>query len=147
MIVTDIKDLENYKNLIPCFKEIQKIDFKNLEPGKYEIDKDNYFFIFEKDSMDKNVYECHKKYIDIHVPIEGQEIINFTSHSNVAIDNPYKAEDDVELGDKKTDIESTLILPKQQIAIFLPGEPHKPWLKFKKNEKVKKAVIKVLWKK
>ncbi|NQZ29265.1 MAG: YhcH/YjgK/YiaL family protein [Mycoplasmatales bacterium] len=143
MIITTLKELERFKSIIPSYKEIQAFDFDNAKLGKHNVTDKDFLYIFEKELMQSNLFECHEKYIDIHVPITRMETIGYIDFKNYKITQPFSKDDDVSLG-RETQNKTIIKLEPGQIAIFLPGEPHQPWLADGSNGLQRKSVIKIL---
>ncbi len=145
MIITTIKELGKFKNIVPSYKEIQEFNFEDSALGKHELTNDDFLYIFERELMGENLFECHQKYIDIHIPISQEENIGYIDNRNYKITKPFSKEDDVSLG-KHIKNRTVIKLEPGQIAIFLPGEPHQPWLANGENTLQRKSVVKVLCK-
>ena len=94
MIYGEIKDLGLYKgiskNLDRAIDYILSGEYKNGVVGKNVIDGDNVYFNQPDSPITKEVkdgfIENHKKYIDIHVVIEGEEKIGYISNTDVKLD-------------------------------------------------------------
>lgn len=141
MLLTKYKNYLKYKNIIPGFDQIKDINLRKLDVGKHVINEKIFILILEKETQDNNIFECHKKYIDIHVLLEGSEKLFYTSN-NYKIIQPYNDEEDVSLGFVPNGESSIVLLPNDAV-LFFPGEPHSPLLHHK-HKKIKKAIIKVL---
>ena len=147
MILTQLSDLKKYSEYL----NIEKIDFNNLfnylsslPMGKTLIDEErifiNKFEIETKDEFEQT-FEVHKKYIDIHIILFGNEK-NFVSYTTDSIIKEYDTENDYSLIDSKTAV-TEVNLTKDLCVIYFPGENHKTSVKLH-TDKVLKCVIKVL---
>lgn len=151
MIYGELKELKFYKgiseNLDKAIEYIEKGEYKNGVEGKNEIDGDKVFFNFQNADIRKEeeaFFEGHKKYIDIQLVIEGEELIGYTSRSNVVRTSSWDAEKDFEVYEGS--IEHRFVLNEDTFIILFPEEPHMPLLESEKGfKKVKKAVFKVLY--
>ena len=95
------------------------------------------------DSIDC-IYESHKKYIDIHILIEGEEAVELINLKNLDIE-PYETnyENDYFLYTSDT-VEKNIILDKTKIAIFGFNDIHKVCIKSANGcISVRKVVLKV----
>lgn len=121
---------------------IKKNDVKSLNNGRYDLNDGNYVNIFEYETKDSDeVFESHKKYIDVQYVIIGEETVLWGNSYNEEI-KAYQEEDDYSLG--KIEKSNAIILNKHMLAIFLPNEPHKAGIKINKISKIKKAVFKIV---
>lgn len=96
-----------------------------------------------KDSNDC-IFESHKKYIDIHIVIEGKETVELLDLSKLDI-QPYECnyEDDYFLYSSAI-MDERIVLDKTQIAIFGFNDLHKVGIKTKNHDSsVKKVVLKI----
>mgnify|MGYP000099062403 CR=1 FL=1 len=69
--------------------------------------------------------EAHRKFIDIHVPISGPEILGRSETSTLTdVAVPYNEEKDVELFFGKP--QQTAVVTPGQFVIFYPADAHAP---------------------
>lgn len=85
--------------------------------------------------------EYHKKYIDIHIVLEGEEIIVYTPFEDCIETKSYNVEEDYGLVKGKTQAE--LILNGKNFLLFFPEEPHLALLKVNTPKEIKKIIFKV----
>jgi biofilm protein TabA len=85
-------------------------------------------------------WESHKKYIDIHYILEGEEIIGYNPIHNLVINKEYNVEKDfiTYFGD----IQSPLLLGKGMFAVFYTNDAHMPNIKHQ-SDTCKKVVFKL----
>lgn len=113
----------------------------NYTKGKFDINEPNLFGIgleYETKESSEALWEAHRKYLDIHVLLEGEEIINI---SDIAIMNSTKEyEDDYELfeGTKQHSIH----LKPGYFLLLFPHEVHQTSVKLNEIVQVKKNVYK-----
>jgi YhcH/YjgK/YiaL family protein len=149
MIVDNIKNANRYfgisERLTESLKHIIANGFANRDLGKYEISGNTIFGI--KSEYDTSInydpkLEAHKKYIDLHYIIEGEEIINYELLKNQNVIKEYDIDGDYMFYQST---KSTLInLKKGDFAIFYPNDLHLPGITVNENTKAKKVVIKIL---
>ena len=104
-----------------AFAFLHETDLKSLPDGKVEIDGDNVFAYvsspkltpFEKEGE----AEAHRKYIDIHVPITGEETIGTFTMTEHELALPFNEKDDYVLFAAKGE---PLTLSVGEFAAFFP---------------------------
>lgn len=147
MIFDTITNFAQYGAIIPHQQKIIQfindvIDKKvNMESEKIEIDGDAVYALINRyKTIEANVWEAHKKYIDIQWMINGNESILFANSQNLTVTKPYDDAGDYMLlegdGDKLT-------LSADKFAVFFPQDAHQPGLMVKQPENIVKIVIKV----
>lgn len=150
MIYGEIKDLGQYKgiskNLDKAIEYILNGEYKKGTPGKNVIDGDNLYFNYPSCVITKEIkdgfFEGHKKYIDIHIVISGEENLGYTSHSEVTVKKEYDSEEDCELYDGE--LKNVFHVTEDRFIMFFPDEPHMALLKVGEIKEIKKVIFKVL---
>lgn len=147
MIIGDLKYSSRYENLHPAFKKafdfVKNTDWNKIELGKVEVQGDNLFIINsnpEALTKENQVLEYHKKYLDIHILLEGKETIGWKSLPDCSQEKkPFDPNDDYGLySDMPT---AYLTLLPQQFAIVYPEDAHAPIIG---EGKIRKLVVKIL---
>lgn len=147
MIFGNIKNLHIYKGIS---KKLDKaIDFilKNkfiFSPvGKNIIDDEIFYNIQEcKTKKVKDSYfEIHKKYIDIHIVIEGEEKIAFSSNENLNPIDKFDYINDCQF--LKGNYSDIFNMNTKNFLIIFPEEAHMPLITFNSSNLLKKAVFKI----
>jgi len=146
MIVDKLSEAEKYFPLHPEFKiafeYLRKLISQEIEIGKYEIDGDDIFCIVSSDLGKKKEdakLEHHKKYIDIQMLIEGNEIIGWKNLSECkSVSKEFNIEKDIAFFNDEPEI--WLNLKPLTFAIFFPEDAHAPMIS---NSVVKKVVVKI----
>lgn len=148
MIYGELKDLKFYKGISERFdKAIDCIlsgDYKKGTPGKNVIDGDDVYFNFDLSETveeEKRFFEGHQKYIDIHIMIEGEEKIGYTTRNNVIRLGSYDRMKDFEKYDGSPD--NFFLLNEDTFVVFFPEEPHMALVKVDEPMSIKKAVFKI----
>lgn len=151
MIYGEIKELKFYKGIskaldtaIDC---ILSGDYKKGVNGKNEIDGDIVYFNQPAEPKTKDAkegfLEGHKKYIDIHVVIEGEERIGYVPNSKVKVTKEYDEAGDYEI--YGGEVETFFELNSERFLICFPGEPHMALIEGKNGaQTIKKVIFKVL---
>jgi len=138
----------NKKYWDEAFAFITNINLDTLSAGKYLIDGDNVFAIVSESAtkpIEQVGWESHRKYIDLHLVINGREKVGVTFAPATRLTKPYDAKNDSDtnlwLGDKvKADY---YIEDPTTLYIFFPQNAHKPGVHVDGYDKVKKMVIKI----
>lgn len=146
MIVDSIRNLEQYRglhnNLDTVIDFLQNCDLKALADGKTIIDGERvYVNVMEADLRDAEgaEYEYHKRYADLQIDILGSEYLEWTDRAELT----KSFDETVDFGLAAGDAGSGITLGNDRLAIFLPGEYHKPSCKTAKDTHVRKAVFKI----
>ncbi|HDL1730118.1 TPA: YhcH/YjgK/YiaL family protein, partial [Mannheimia haemolytica] len=149
MILADLSRDDYLKSLPPVFarlcKKLKSLDLVNLELGWQELENGIRMNVmsFETTPAEGKKAELHRKFIDIQLLIDGEEMIEYgLSQPDLSKYDEYRDEDDYQLT-AEIDDKNNLILKPNMFAIFLPYEPHKPGNSVNGNKTLKKLVVKV----
>ena len=146
MIVSTLCQSKRIEGLHPLFKEafdyIKNNDLLNAPLGRIELKGDDLFINnVEVDALEKNkqVLEIHRKYIDIHVLLSGQEIMGWLpTEESKEEKQAFDVEADCAL---YTDAPSTFITMRpQDFVIVYPEDAHAPIIG---TGKIRKLIVKV----
>ena len=85
--------------------------------------------------------EYHKKYIDIHIVLEGEENIVYIPFEDCIETQNYNIEGDYGLVKGKSQVE--FIMNPKNFLLFFPEEPHLALLKVNTPKEIKKIIFKV----
>ena len=135
--------LENI-NRFNLLNKIEKFDLINYKKGKFEIEENVFFGIgLEYDTKDEVdcLWEAHKKYLDIHVILEGEEIINITETSTMKQTMEFDYENDYQLFEGKK--QQSIHLKEGDFLALYPNECHQTAVKVLNVSKIKKIVFKI----
>ena len=149
MIYDELKNIKTYKginkNLDKAIDFIVEKKYLNADFGKNIVDDDKIYFDYpETVSTRENIdleLEYHKKYIDIHIVLEGEEVIAYTPLEDCLETQSYNDEEDYALVKGKAQVE--LILNAKNFLLFFPEEPHLALLKIDTPKEIKKVIFKV----
>ena len=149
MIYAELKNIKTYKginkNLDKAIDFIVERKYLNASYGKNIIDGDAvYFNCPEKPITRENTnldLEYHKKYIDIHIVLEGEESIAYTPFEDCIETKSYNVEEDYGLVKGKAQVE--FIMNPKNFLLFFPEEPHLALLKIDTPKEIKKVIFKV----
>lgn len=113
-------------------------------PGRIDIDGDRLYATvmqLEGKSTADQLAEKHERYIDVHVVLEGKELIGWSPLPEGLVPaKPYEADADYLLAEPAAD-ETLLRLVPGMFAVFFPHDLHRPGLG--EGEIIKKMVMKI----
>jgi biofilm protein TabA len=88
-------------------------------------------------------FESHRKFIDVQVITEGEELMEVADIARMNARQPYNADRDLIVYEDSTDSSLLRVFPGQ-IAIFFPTDVHMPTLRIRTDGvQVHKSVVKV----
>lgn len=132
------------ERLRKAIEDFWKKYLPTLAVGQYPLG-DDYFILMENDTVlePEAKYEVHRKYTDIQLVLDGEELHCYTVDSE-ATELENKMEDsDVAFYESAT-VPTRIYLRPGLICVYYPGELHMPGCNTSgATRKVRKAVIKV----
>lgn len=146
MILSTLDESVQVESLHPAFKRVfdyvKSLDLAVMEDGKIELDGDALFISHatvsgvEKSSQ---LLEVHKKYIDIHILLEGLETIGWLPTERLKeIKTPYDCDKDIAF---YTDIPQCYIdMVPGDFMIVYPTDGHAPIIG---DGTIKKLIVKI----
>ena len=153
MILTNINspELELYakthKYLERAFEAIKDYLENTREDGRLVLDGDALYanvFTYKTKAAADSCFEAHKRYIDVQVVLEGEEIIGFESADKLTVTKEYDAEGDYMLYGLNCEYDSVR-LHRGEMTIIFPEEPHAPGMTAADGPTdVRKMVVKIL---
>lgn len=149
MIFGKINELKFYEginsDLDRAIEIIQNGSYKDGNEGKNEINGENLFFNLQNCQtkvLSDCFFEGHKKYIDIHVVIDGEENIGYSPKESLKEKTEYELESDFQVLEGEE--EYRFKMDKDNFIIFFPDEPHMPLIATNEVPKsLKKVVFKI----
>ena len=133
MIIDVIGNTEKVEGLNPWFKAVfdymRTHDLVNMPVGRIDVAGDDAYIKIEDArgrSVGEAVYERHDKYIDIQMPLSGQESYGWKAKSRLGEESaPYNKEGDYTF--YKDRVEDVLFtLSPGEFVIFFPEDAHAP---------------------
>lgn len=148
MFYSNLKYVDQYPFLPEAFQKvwayIRETDMGSLENGSYEIEgKDIFVNIASYTSMtreERNFWEAHKEYVDVHYIIAGEEIIDVKLLDHVKT-GEYKEESDFLAIEARGG--SAVHMHEKDVLILYPEEAHQTAVRVEEPTFVKKAIFKV----
>lgn len=147
MIYDQLDNLKKYQGIHPNIKLVvdflEKTNIDSLVLGRNDILEDEVFLMLQENDLSDTYtghYEYHKKYLDLHITIEGEETMFYGFDKNEEI-KPYDAKDDYGL--VTCHQKQSFLIPKNYFVLFLTKEAHEPSKVTANSKKVKKYVVKI----
>lgn len=146
MVLDRIENFEKYLSLNPNFVKamefLQNSNLQDLPLGRNEICGDLIFAnVVEAKSKSKSEapIEIHRKYIDVHVPLSGDELIGYTPLAELPYADFVEA-DDAALYPLSLSARDYFNVRRGEFAIFFPQDGHAPAIT---PTPLKKIILKV----
>ena len=146
MILDLLENLKSYEALNPHFSKVvdflQKTDLAALPLGRNEICGDAvYANVMEvkPKSKEEAFIEIHRRYIDIQIPISGDELMGYTPLNELPAPD-YIESDDAALYEAGIAARDYFNVKNDQFVIFFPQDGHAPAIT---PAPLKKIVVKV----
>ncbi|WP_428479631.1 YhcH/YjgK/YiaL family protein [Photobacterium japonica] len=119
-------------------------------PGRYEVVAENvtpddvFYFIADDHTqvLSERKSECHAKYMDVQIVLEGEECFGYSLKPFTAIDEDLLAEKDLAFSEQVIDEQFATLQPGDFI-IFDTFQPHRPLVAPQQPAPVKKVVVKI----
>jgi len=148
MIVDRLPLISTYKghntNLDQAIDFLLTLNISELQYGNIECQGDNisasYCRLYPSEKSHE-LFEAHRKHIDIHVCLHGTENILFSHISSLQQNGEYNKEKDFELLQGR--VEQSITLRSNDFALCFPQDAHIPGLFYDGIDFIDKIVIKV----
>ncbi len=148
MIVDSLSHAERYERFGPGF-EVGLQYLRTFDPatpdGRHAIEGEEVFALvqsYETQPGSTKRFESHRRHADIQYVVSGVERILHAPVTLLAAESPYDEEEDI-LFYEDPEASSSLLLREGDMAIFHPGDAHKPGCMAGGRVRVKKVVVKV----
>ena len=138
----NIKNYESLGNIYDVLKFLAAEDFSSKEVGRYDIDGDNIYYMVQSynTNPDKDIAEAHKKYIDIQLILEGEELIGVAPISCDKEEVEAKPEKDAWLYRCETDF---ITMKPGYYMVLYPNDIHLPGKAVRDAQPCRKIVVKI----
>lgn len=146
MIITDLQNTATIEALHPAFKQLfdylKSHNLIDMPLGRIELDGDRLFINNDNPTLrsaDEQTIEVHRRYIDVHIPLDRDEIIGWktTGHCTDLASDYEKDKDRMFYNDKPT---TYITLHPGEVCICYPEDGHAPIIG---TGTMRKAVAKV----
>lgn len=132
MILSHISDSNRYESLHPLFKQvfdyIKANDLTKVPAERIVLDGDNLFINVADAKLipaETQKLEVHQKYIDIHFPLSGKEIVGWKHLSNLGTSEaPFDTDNDFALYAEEPTTYFT-VMPGEFYIVY-PEDAHAP---------------------
>ena len=127
-----------------CLSYANEHDLSAYENGSYPIDGDRLFVNiseYETTSVQNRFWEAHKKYMDVHMVLCGEEQIDLNFTQNLQEKEFVEKNDFITLDGEKN---SSVVLRESDFLICFPSDAHRTAIAPKEPQTIKKAVFKIL---
>lgn len=148
MIFGNVKHEKTYSNLdkdiLRCFEYAKENSLVDFEKGSHEIDGQDLFVNivgYETFEKEDRFWEAHKKYIDVHLMLDGCERIDVNFIENLE-QKEYQEEGDFLPLDGEAN--GYVELRKGDFLVCYPEDAHMTAIKVNEKETIKKAIFKVI---
>ena len=140
--IEDIKDIAFLDDEVKVEILLKIALLNELQCGVYEMKGENKVIVSEFESeADDGVFEAHKKFLDIHIGISGNEIVAWGNIADAIPVTEYESVDDYMLFSLNNRRQTCL--DKGEFILFLPEDVHKCGLANDKNSYIRKAIFKI----
>ena len=148
MLFDKLHHLKKYKGMHPGLDQVitylSQHDLGKDELGRHELDGDRIFYFVQDNTLDsepKREFEFHKRYMDVHLLLEGKELIKYGTQVETMVE-PYDSQTDFASATSRGQV--VFCLKPGNVIAFRPGELHQPNCDAGQGEKVRKVVFKIL---
>lgn len=126
-----------------CFAYAKENPLVNWETGCHEIDEKRFFVNiveYTTTTPEERFWEAHRKYLDIHVMLRGEEQIDVNFIQNMEQKEYVEQDDFLPMnGDKN----GSVILREGDFLICYPWDAHRTAVLVEEPTTIKKAIFKV----
>lgn len=147
MIFGNIRQEGTYRflprELRECFDYAAANHLIGFEKGSHAIDGERFFVNvveYETTTPEKRFWEAHRKYLDVHFMLDGQEQIDLNFIENMQQKEFVEKDDFLPL---EGDSNSHVALRPGDFLICYPHDGHRTAVAVDGPEKIKKAIFKV----
>jgi biofilm protein TabA len=144
-------DLKNWKSMADvkgfeaAFEFLDKKSLAEVPVGKHPIEGEQVYALVQKlpsRAAETAQFESHRKYIDVHYMVSGQETSGFAPAGDLKLAVPYDESKDVMLYNVPQEYTKNEVKPGQ-FVIYHPGQAHLPNCHLQGPHDLHKVVIKV----
>lgn len=145
MIISNLKECERVCEHFPFIQYIleftKSFDIESATVGMFELKGKDFFYIYSESNNEFSEvnFECHKRYIDVHLVLKGEEEFAWAPLSLMKRPiRTYSEEDDVSLYSDL--VRNKFTLHPDDFVIFFPEDCHAPSIS---SKELKKLVFKI----
>ncbi len=133
MVIAHLNDSERYASLHPLFKQlfdyVKSHDLSQVPAERITLDGERLFINVADPTLkdpENQVLEVHRRYIDVHFPLTGEETMGWSPMSVLTTEsvNPFNEEDDYAIYAEQS--QSYHTIHPGEFAIVWPEDAHAP---------------------
>ena len=147
MVLAHMDDAARYEALHPRFRQlfeyVRQHDLAQCPPGRITIDGDDlYINIAHADlkSREEQKLEVHRRYIDVHFPLSGDEICGVSRLDDVPVESDAPFDIDADFALYTASADNYFTVRPGEFYIVWPEDAHAPIIG---SGKLVKAIAKV----
>ncbi|HVH11435.1 MAG TPA: YhcH/YjgK/YiaL family protein [Longimicrobium sp.] len=148
MILTSLADAAPYEALGPRIaaglRWLRTLD-PSLPDGRHAIYGDDVFALvssYDTGPSTEKRFETHARHVDLQYVAAGHERILHTPAATLTVETPYDEAADITFY-AEPPFASSLLMRPGDLAVFFPGDAHKPGCMAGGRHAVRKVVVKV----
>ena len=141
----DWKSMPDLNGLEVAFEFLEKKSLVDVPVGKHSIEGEQVYALVQKlpsRAAETAQFESHRKYIDLHYVVSGQESSGFAPAADLKLTVPYDESKDVMLYDVPQQYTRIEVKPGR-FVVYHPGQAHLPNCHLQGPHDLHKVVIKV----
>jgi len=147
MIISHLRYAEHFYELgagiYAGLQFLERPDLISLDKGRYDLPgiEGGYALVQEHETqpLARAKWEAHRKMIDLHYMVSGQEMIGYSDIRSLRMKD-YHALDDNCMGDGEGE---WIRLDEQHFMILFPQDGHSPSVAISESQMVRKVVVKI----
>ena len=132
------------KGIQECFAYAETHDLLSFEKGSHPIDGERLFVNiveYTTTNAENRFWEAHKKYLDVHVMLRGEDQIDLNFIQNMEVKEFVEKDDFLPMDGEKN---ASVILRDGDFLICYPSDGHRTAVAVQEPAAIKKAIFKVL---
>lgn len=144
MIIAKWQELDKYDCFLATMVSnfLQEQDVNTIPIGRYDLEDGCYVNVDEYDTRENYNFEVHRKYIDVHLMVDGEEEIFYAPLSHGSENVAYDEEKDVAFYICDNGPHSKIGLVSGEAVVLFPEEIHAP-CNFERKRHNRKLVFKI----
>jgi YhcH/YjgK/YiaL family protein len=139
------KSMPDLKGFEAAFEFLDNKSLADVPVGKHAIESEQLYALVQKlpsRAAETAQFESHRKYIDVHYVVSGQETSGFAPAGDLKLAVPYDESKDVMLYSVPQQYTKIEVRPGQ-FVVYHPGQAHLPNCHLQGAHDLHKVVIKV----
>ncbi|MFT5708703.1 MAG: biofilm protein TabA, partial [Oceanospirillaceae bacterium] len=114
------------EKIMECIISVKNSLEHNVDVGTYPLLEDKAFFFIVDDHtelLEKRRSECHQKYIDVQIVLEGEETFGYSEYPFLSLDENLFEEKDIAFSEDIIN-EQFVTLQSGDFIVFTAEQPH-----------------------